>query len=166
MGTPRLATLRQFYGDVNAATFGPKALRVLQDHWANKGLARNTVNHNVSLVRRAFKWAASHEIIPIMVPHGLGMVEGLQAGRSAAREAKHIRPVPDEHVDAIRDFVAPPVCALIQLQRLTGARSLETRHPPDSHAPTQAVTRLLSNPQPPVVHKTLQDKHGCWGLPD
>jgi len=120
-----LATLRQFYVDVNAATFGPKALRVLQDHWANKVLARNTVNRNVGVVRRAFKWAASHEIIPVMVAHGLDTVEGLRAGRSAAREAKHICPVPDEHVDAIRDFVAPPVWALIQLQRLTGARSGE-----------------------------------------
>jgi integrase len=120
-----LAPLRRLYGDVNAVDFGPKALRVLQEQWANQALACTSVNRRVRAIRRAFRWAAAHEIIPVMVAHGLDMVEGVKAGTSGARESKHIGPVSDEHVDAIRDFVSPVVWGLIQLQRLTGARSGE-----------------------------------------
>jgi integrase len=55
----------------------------------------------------------------------LTAVEGLKHGRSDAKEAKTIGPVPEAFVEAVLPLVTPPVRALIELQRLTGARSGE-----------------------------------------
>ena len=47
------------------------------------GLSRTTVNARVNRVRRAFKWAASVELIPVTVVQSLQTVPGLHA--AAAR---------------------------------------------------------------------------------
>jgi integrase len=59
------------------------------------------------------------------VHQALKAVAGLRRGRSEARESKPVRPVPEAHVDAIRQHVARQVWAMIELQRLTGMRSGE-----------------------------------------
>lgn len=50
---------------------------------------------------------------------------GLRKGRSAARETEKVRPVPDAQVEAVLPLLSPQVVAMIELQRLTGARSGE-----------------------------------------
>lgn len=69
-----------------------------------------------------FKWAASEELIPVSIYDALRTVAGLRAGRTDAREPEPVGPVADETVDATLPFVAPPVAAMIQLQRATGMR--------------------------------------------
>jgi integrase len=49
-------------------------------------------------------------------------VDGLRRGRTEARESEPVRPVADALVDAVRPFVSRQVWAMIELQRLTGAR--------------------------------------------
>ena len=120
-----LRPLRAMYGDTAAAVFGPIALRTLQQHWASKGLSRKTVNDYISLIKRMFKWAVSRELVPSSVWHALTAVEGLRAGRSAARESRHVLPVSDSDIDAIREHVPPAIWALVQIQVLSGARSGE-----------------------------------------
>ena len=66
-----------------------------------------------------FKWAASHELIPASVHHGLATVEGLRKGRSPARETDPVKPVPEAHIDAVKPLVSRQVRALIDLQLLT-----------------------------------------------
>src|SRR5262249_27321050 len=61
-------------------------------------------------------------LVPPSVHHGLKAVAGLRKGRSDARESPPVRPVPDDHVDAIRPHVAAQVWAMVELQRLTGMR--------------------------------------------
>ena len=56
------------------------------------------------------------------VHHGLKAVQGLMYGRTKAREAPPVRPVPDALVDATRAHVSRQVWAMIELRRLTGAR--------------------------------------------
>ena len=51
---------------------------------------------------------------------------GLQKGRLEARESEPVKPVEPERVEAIRPFVTPQVWAIVQLQRLTAARSGES----------------------------------------
>lgn len=72
-----------------------------------------------------FKWAAGQELLPAIVFQQLKMVEALRRGRSAAVEKEPVRPVASDLVDAIRPFVSRQVWALIELQRLTGARGGE-----------------------------------------
>ena len=72
-----------------------------------------------------FKWAASEELVPSAVFHSLQTVAGLKRGRTDAQETEPVKPVPDEHVDAVRPYVSRQVWAIVELQRLTGMRSGE-----------------------------------------
>ncbi len=117
-----LRRLRRLYGRTRAVDFGPRSLRALRETWARESLARKTVNEYTAVIKAMFKWAASHELMPGSVHHGLATVEGLRRGRSAARETEPVRPVPPAHVRAVRHLVSRQVWAMIELQRLTGMR--------------------------------------------
>ena len=120
-----LRPLQQLYGLTCVADFGPMALKTVRQAMIEAGLCRNVVNRNTARVRRMFKWATENELAPASVFHGLMAVSGLRAGRSETRETTPIRPVPGEHVDAIRPHVSRQVWAMVQLQLLTGMRSGE-----------------------------------------
>lgn len=120
-----LKPLRLLYGHSPAAEFGPRALKALREHMARLGWSRTHVNRQVGRVKSVFRWAVENEMVPAGVHHALLAVRGLQKGRSTARETDPVRPAPDEHVRAVRPFVARQVWALIQLQLFTGARAGE-----------------------------------------
>lgn len=105
-----------------AAKFGPRALRIVRQKMIEAGLCRRNINCRIGRIKRVFRWAASEELIPGEVYHALLSVEGLRRGRCEAKESQPVRPVPDAHVEAIKSFVSRQVWAMIELQRLTGAR--------------------------------------------
>jgi len=117
-----LLPLRELYGNTPAHEFGPRSLKAVRQHMVDAGLSRGVVNRRIGRIKRVFKWAVAEEIIPPSVHHGLQTVTGLRYGRTEARETEPVKPVPDEHVDALLPFVAPQIVAMIQLQRLTGMR--------------------------------------------
>ena len=117
-----LRPLNQLYGNRKAIEFGPLALRAVRQKFIEQGLCRRNINRQVGRIRRAFKWAASEELIPGAVFHALLSLEGLRRGRSAARESEPVRPVPDAHVNALKSIVRRQLWAMIQLQMLTAAR--------------------------------------------
>jgi integrase len=102
--------------------FGPKALKAIREGWVAAGLVRTQVNKRVERVRRMFAWGVAEELIPVEVLQALRTVKGLTRGRTEAREGEKVRPVPDAAVDAIRPHVSRQVWAMVELQRLTGAR--------------------------------------------
>ena len=85
-------------------------------------LCRGVINQRISRIVRAFKWGVGEEIIPETVYRALAAVNGLEKGRTSAREMDAVKPVPEAHVEAVLPFVLPPVAAMIRLQLLTGAR--------------------------------------------
>ena len=117
-----LRPLRKLYGNSTAAEFSPLRLKDLRQAMIDSGLARGTINQRVGRIVRMFKWAASEELVPASIFHGLKTLSGLSRGRSEARETNPIRPVPEDRVEAIQGHVARQVWAMIQLQRLTGMR--------------------------------------------
>ncbi|GMV97283.1 MAG: hypothetical protein AMXMBFR83_16410 [Phycisphaerae bacterium] len=117
-----LRPLRRLYGDTLAADFGPLKLTTVRDQMIAAGWCRGTVNGAVHRVRRMFRWAVSRELVPANVLHALRSVPALVRGRCAVPDPDPVRPVADEHVDAVRPFVPPAVWAMIQLQRLSGMR--------------------------------------------
>ena len=127
--------LNRLYGRTPAVAFGPKALRLVRDEMIRgdasltpprASWSRPYVNQQVKRIKRLFKWAASHELIPVSVYQQLATVEPLKRGRvQNIRENEPVRPGPDELVNAIQPFVSEQVWALIELQRLTGARGGE-----------------------------------------
>lgn len=110
------------FGEQPAESFGPLALKTVRERLVAGGLARTTVNGTIGRIRRAFTWGAGEELIPASVPVALGMVAGLRAGRSAAREPVPVRPVADAVVDATLPHLPVVVADMVRLQRLTGMR--------------------------------------------
>jgi integrase len=117
-----LRPLRELYGAAPAAEFSPLKLKAVRQRMIDAGLCRGLINKRVGRVVRMFKWAVSEEIIPEPTYRALTTVRGLEKGRTEARETEPVQPVADADVDAVLPFVLPPVAAMIQLQRLTGAR--------------------------------------------
>jgi integrase len=120
-----LKPLKELYGHTMAKLFGPLALKAVREWMVRAGWTRGHVNSCVGCVKRAFKWAVENEMVPPSVYHGLQAVAGLKKGRSGAKETQPVRPVPDEHVDAVLPFLTPPVRAMVQVQRLAGMRPCE-----------------------------------------
>lgn len=117
-----LRILRELYGNTPAVEFGPKALKAVRLAMIERGWCRQLINRRVNRIKRFFKWAVSEEFVPGTVLEALRSVEGLQQGRSAAREAPPVTPVSDEVVEATLPFLSSQVSAMVQLQRLTGMR--------------------------------------------
>lgn len=117
--------VRALYGMESAAAFGPKALATVREAWIQAGLGRKTVNRNVAIIQRVWKWGAAEELVPGSTWHALAALSGLRRGDSTAPEPRKVGPVPDAFVDAIQPHVPRAVWAMVELQRLTGMRSGE-----------------------------------------
>jgi integrase len=61
-------------------------------------------------------------MLPGSIPDALKAVEGLRRGRTEAKESEKVEPVEEDHIEATKRFLSPHVCAMIELQLLTGAR--------------------------------------------
>jgi integrase len=117
-----LKPMKQFYGHTPAKNFGPLALKAVRDWMVKRNWTRGYINSSVGCIKRMFKWAVENELVPPSIYHGLQAVSGLKKGRSEARETKPIRPVAEEHVEAVLPFLNAAQQAMVQLQRLTGMR--------------------------------------------
>ncbi|HVK08756.1 MAG TPA: tyrosine-type recombinase/integrase [Gemmataceae bacterium] len=117
--------LSDTYPHLAEADFGPAQLKVVRDRMIGLNWSRTTVNQRVRRVRHIWKWGVEDGFVPASTWHGLCVVRGLQAGRSAARETTARRPVADEAVDATLPHLPRHVRGLVQFQRLTGCRPAE-----------------------------------------
>lgn len=102
--------------------FGPRALKAIREKMIADGHARLTINERVRAIRQIFKWGAAEELVPETVWRSLLTVPALQAGRTEARETPPVAPVPDSDIQAVMPHLNPVVRAMVEVQRLTGAR--------------------------------------------
>lgn len=109
---PRFAlrTVREMYGALPAAEFGPKALKAVRDRWVGGGLSRKVINGRVGLVRKVFRWAVGEELVGPEVHQRLQAVAGLRAGQTAAPDRAPVRPAVLADVEAALPFM-PRRCA-------------------------------------------------------
>ncbi|VTU01492.1 catalytic phage domain protein : Integrase, catalytic core, phage domain protein OS=Rhodopirellula sallentina SM41 GN=RSSM_06627 PE=4 SV=1: Phage_integrase [Gemmataceae bacterium] len=114
--------VRELYGHTPAREFGPLALKALRQKMIDAGWSRKLINQRVGRVRRVFKWAVENELVDVSVLQALAAVQGLQEGRTAAKEMAPVEPVAEEHVVATLPFLRPAVRAMVQVQLLTGMR--------------------------------------------
>jgi integrase len=115
--------LKSLYGRTPVKDFGPLALKALQGHLiAQRTLARSTINARINIIRRVFRWAVSEQLCPSSVIWALNTVMGLQAGRTAAKEAPPVEPVADSVVEATLNHLPKVVADMVRLQRLMGCR--------------------------------------------
>lgn len=123
--TLALRPLKQQYGHTLAADFGPLSLRAVRDGWVRAGLARKHINARVGKIRRLFKFAVSHELVPPGVLDGLRAVEPLTFGHTTAVETAPRDAVPEQVFRATLPHVSPTVRAMLELLWWTGARPSE-----------------------------------------
>ncbi|MEO2016293.1 MAG: site-specific integrase [Fuerstiella sp.] len=117
-----MRTACTMYGNSRVSEFGPKRLKAVRDQMIQDGLCRNTVNARIRRIRHVFKWGVSEQFVPVSVLIGLQTVQGLEAGRTSARETDPVEPVAELDIIAVEPFVSRPVWGLIQFMLLTGAR--------------------------------------------
>jgi integrase len=117
-----LRPLRQLFGREPVSGFGPLKLQAIQQTLATSGLARPTVNKRIGIIKKVFRWAVAQELAPPSLSHALDSVDGLQRGRSEAREPEPVKPVDDATIDATLPHLPEVVRDMVKLQRLTGCR--------------------------------------------
>lgn len=117
-----LRPVRELYGHTPAREFGPRSLAAVRQHMIKLGWCRSLINRRIDRVKRAFKWAASEELVPVTSYEALRTLSGLRKGRTEARESDPVKPVDLEHVRATLPFLTPHLRAMVELQRLTGMR--------------------------------------------
>ena len=88
-----------------AGDFGPRKMKAIRQTWISNGLARSTINSQVRRVARAFRWAASEELVPAAVPEALRTIEGLRQGRMGVKESNPVEVV--SRAECRRDAAAP-----------------------------------------------------------
>ncbi len=120
-----LRPLVRRFGELPARDFGPKRLKDLREAMIELGWSRRYINKAVSIVRRCFLWAASEELLPGETAMALKTVQGLQEGRSGAREKPKVEPVEDVLIDRTLPYTSPLAADAIRVMRLTGARPSE-----------------------------------------
>lgn len=123
--TLALRPLKERYGHTLAANFGPLALRAVREEWVRAGLARRHINARVGKIRRLFKFAVSHELVPSGVLDGLRAVEPLTFGHTTAKESEPRDAVPEGVFKATLPHLSPTVRAMLELMWWTGARPSE-----------------------------------------
>jgi integrase len=127
-----------------------------------KDWSRTYVNSQVDRLRRIFRWGASEQLVPVAAYEALRTVEGLRRGRAEAREAKKIKPVGSEQVDASLPHMPPVVRAMVRFQLFTGCRPDEAcRLRPldlDMSNPACWVYRPGSDQGPHGEHKTAHEE--------
>lgn len=120
-----LRVLRALFGSTPATSFGPLALRAIQQHLIDDGKSRNYINDLSGNIRRVFKWAVAEELLSASVYQALQAVSGLKKGRTGARETAPVGPVDDAAIEATLPFLPKVVADMVRFQRLTGCRPCE-----------------------------------------
>ncbi len=115
--------LLKLYGPTPIRDFGPPALKAIRQHMIEvEDLCRGVINRRINRLKRIVKWAVSEELAPAGAYEALRAVAGLRYGRTTAREADPVEPVPQVWVDATLAYLSPHVAAMVQLQQLAAMR--------------------------------------------
>jgi integrase len=128
------AAVREQYGDMPAAGFGPAQLRAVRELWVARGLGRNTVNAYCARIVRAWRWATGESLIPPGIASALADVAPLRPGRTLAPERPRRKPADPAAVAAAlahlrgRPARVAAARAAVTLQQLTGMRPAEVCH--------------------------------------
>jgi len=122
------ATIRplvELFGFTAVNEFGPMMLKAVRAKMVESGWVRNSCNHGVKRIRRIFKWGVENELVHPTTLQKLQAVAPLLAGRTEAKDNPPREAVDAERIETVRKLIRPMVRDLIDLQRLTGARSGE-----------------------------------------
>ena len=120
---PALKSLRHLFGTLPVTDYGPQELKLTRSYIGKESKrSREYVNRLTRYVVQVFRWGNGEGLVPASVPQALANLATLKSGRCDLKETEAIKPVADELVNATLMHLSPVVKAMIELQRLTGAR--------------------------------------------
>ncbi len=117
-----LRPLVKLFGRKKVANFEPADLERYIEELISAGVARTSINRQLSRIRLVFKWGVRKGIVTTAVYAGVKVVPGLQYGRTKAVETDPVKPVSEAAVEAVKPFVSRQIWGMIQLQLATGMR--------------------------------------------
>lgn len=85
-----------------------------------KAISRKVINQRIDYIKRMFKWAVSEELVLPSVYEALRAVAGLRRGHPGTFERPKVKPVSQQHVEAVLPFLCPQAAAMVRLQQLMG----------------------------------------------
>ena len=153
------ATLSRFEAFANstspAARINRHQVRAWMDQLAAEELSRSYVNQCLQRLRRAVRWAADLEYLPLHVDAELRLVRPLRAHRSPAREPVKRTPPQLSTLAKISPFLPRVARDVIQLAELTGARPSELLTLTNAEVHVDEHGARLT----PLQHKTAHHGH-------
>lgn len=117
--------LIDLYSNLPVEQFSTLMLKACRERMISSGWCRNTINKHVGRIRTVFRWGVENQMVPLQTLGELETVAALLEGRTEAHDNEARQPVSDQQIAAVRQYVSTMVWQLIQVQRLTGARSGE-----------------------------------------
>ncbi len=117
-----LRPVRELYGTTPATSFGPRALAAVRQVMLDADVSRAIINRRIGRIVRAFKWAASEELVSVTVFESLRTLAGLRRGRTDARESEPVKPVEMSHVAVTLTYLDAHLRTMAEVQRFTGMR--------------------------------------------
>ena len=88
-----LRPLIELFGDLPVDGFTAPMLVAVQKHMVESGNSRNYINKSIGRVKRCFKWGVKSGLVDGGIAFALTAVDGLQVGRTKAKETKGVKPV-------------------------------------------------------------------------
>ena len=119
--------LKKLYGDATPVDdFKPSCLKLVRETMIQSGrLSRKTINDHIRRLIRIFAWGVENDVVQETVWNALKAVKSLSAGHPGTYENAERQPVPDEVVIRTLPFMPQTLRAMVQVQRLLGARPNE-----------------------------------------
>jgi hypothetical protein len=100
-----LKPVRELYGEIPAAKFGPVAFKAVRVRLVDAGLCISTIRDRLGIIKRMIGWGVENEMLPGDALHRLKAVQPLRAGRDGVKPSRKVRPVSEEHIQAILPHV-------------------------------------------------------------
>ena len=117
--------VRELFSMLAARDFGPLHLKAVQVRFVEAGWSRGFCNKSTNRLRHVWKWGVGNGLVPVATWQTLTAVPPLKAGHTTAPDHKRREAVSDEHIEAVRPFLAQHHRDLFDLLRATGARPSE-----------------------------------------
>ncbi len=102
--------------------FGPLALEVVRGQYVAAGYCRRLCNQMTSIVRQAFKYAASRELVSIDLYVRLTALTDLLEGKTTAPDHPRVKPAEESRVATTLPKLSPIVADMVRVQLLIGSR--------------------------------------------
>jgi integrase len=158
-----LAPLGDLFATRPVAAIGPADLKAVRQAMLGKGWAREHANEQVGRVRRCFRWGVEMELVPGTVLLALDAVAPLKKGRTQAREAEPVEPVPRDRVWATLPHLTPLIRSLVLLHWHSGCRAEDAvLMRPCDLGPVEADGLRLYTPWTHKTEHLDRSSHEVW----